>query len=576
MKTFRIKSVFSMWIAALLICSLPEMLTGQILKWPGAKYLQFSGQTMLYGELYGMDGAERRRPPSTGRMAFTPQLSIGKVMTISADMILSTEGSEMRQNMNILGLHPAWAWGRGHLGDYSDQFGLLTLNGVNIKGGELDLFPRKFRLTLGGGQTRRAVEGYELEQSYAQYLYAGRIGYGDPKKRYLDLQVIKVKDDIESLPRTGQGWDYTVFNPDTLQVDEDSLWIDKSFAQIRNTPQENLVVGTVAHLALPHDSRLSIEAAAAAYTKDLYADPIPADSVDVPPFARNLMDYFFTPRHSSFGDYALNSSLELGLFNAKTQIEYRYIGPGYISLGTPSNLNDRQEIHFGTAFKWRVHRIQFKVMRFSDNLLGQKENTNFRNQFRTGINSMIGHWRSNIQVNGLLLNNDASADSLAYDFNTWILSTHQAYTFARESWMRQLGVQYTFQESNKDKWLQTTQASYHTVTLTGQIQLIKQVDANLSAGLSHRNSESGEKYTTRVYSARLTHRALTNRLMTALFSSSSLIRDTRMIRTGVTASYRLTGSAQIHATLSSNIFRGSRNYQEIIGNLRLSHQFKAR
>lgn len=539
----------------------------------GGRYVTITGQSTAFGEVYGIRGAPRRRPPSTARIAVTPTMQIGRLMTLSADMILSTEGSEMRQNMNILGLHPVWAWGRAHLGDYADQFALLTLNGVNVKGAEVDLYPANLRFTLGGGRTRRAVEGYALEQSYAQYLLAGRIGYGNMKKNYLDVHFVKVKDDIESLPEAPQGWDYPVVNPDTLQAEEDTLWIDRTFTQVRTAPQENLVLGCVLAVSLPSRMRLSVEASASAYTKDLYAEAVPLDSVDMPGLVRDMMDLAFTPRRSSFGDYALNSNLEMDFFGAKTQLGYRYIGPGYISLGTPSTLNDRRELTFGTSFTSGPHRIQVRVTRFSDNLLGQRETTNMRHQIRTGINSMVGRWRSVIQVNGLFLGNRTSSDSLAYDFKTWIITTQQGLVFASGSWIRQAGLQYTFQQSKKEKWLQDTDAIYHTVTITGQFREIWNIDANVSVGLSFRKPETGASFTSQVYSLRLTRRAMDNRLMTSLFSTSSLIRDTQMIQTGLTAGYRLTDKMQISVNVASNVFRGPRNFEELRSSLRLSHQF---
>ena len=557
------------------VCLLPVFLSGQVQmpQYLGGKHVQMSGSAMLFGELYGIHGADRRRPPSTARIAVNPMFSIGKLMTLSADLVLSTEGSEMRQNMNILGLHPVWAWGRAHLGDYADQFAQLTLNGVNVKGGEVDLYPANFRFTLGGGRTKRAVEGYALEQSYAQYLLAGRIGYGNTKKNYVDIHFVKVKDDIGSLPETPQGWDYPIVNPDTLQAEEDTLWIDRTFTRVRTAPQENLVLGCVLHFSLPSRMHLSVEASASAYTKDLYAEAVPLDSVEMPGMVRDMMDMAFTPRRSSFGDYAVNSNLEMDFFGAKTQLGYRYIGPGYISLGTPSTLNDRREMTFGTSFKWGPHRIQVRMTRFTDNLLGQRETTNLRHQVRTGINSMFGRWRSVIQINGLFLANDTPSDSLAYDFKTWIITTQQGLVFGPDSWVRQVGLQYTFQQSKKEKWLQDTDATYHTVNLTGQFKQLWKIDANLSVGLSFRDPETGASFTSQVYALRLTNRALNNRLMTSLFSTSSLIRDTRMIQTGLTAGYRLTDKAQIHLNVSSNVFRGPRDFEELRSSLRLSHQF---
>jgi len=310
-----------------------------------------TGQAGLYGELYSVNGTGARCPPSTARLSLTPTLTFSRYFSISAELLLSTEGSSARQNMNIMGLHPVWSWGRAHLGDFSDRFSQYTFNGVNVKGAALDLFPGKFRFTVGGGQTRRAVEGTVVNQSYEQRLFTGRVGYGNRQGTHVDLIVLKVRDDPNSI--TGEDpSDIPFVNPDTLENPLDTLWIEPPYNPYAVTPQENLVAGLSARIQMwKNHVTLDLEASGSAFTKDLNSERINLDSLDTSDFFRNLLDGVYTPRRSSAVDYALNSLLDMNFNPVKVSMGYRTIGPGYVSLGMPSTVNDRRELLFSSALR---------------------------------------------------------------------------------------------------------------------------------------------------------------------------------------------------------------------------------
>ncbi|MBN2417609.1 hypothetical protein JXO52_17360 [bacterium] len=536
------------------------------------KNIRISGQASTYGELYSASGISGRRPPSTLRLMLTPGLTFSKYFSLSTNILLSTEGSSTRQNINILGLHPAWRWGRAHIGDYSDSFSRYTFNGVNVTGAEIDLFPGNLRFTAGGGRTKRAVEGILINESYDQSLFSARIGYGKENGSHLNLIFLKVKDNPASLEKP-EDWDYDYINPDTLETELDTIWVEPPYNPLSVTPQENMVLGFASRVHL-FDNRLiwELEGSGSAFSNDITAAAVTMDSIDADGFITSMFSGLFTPRAGSNFDFAFNTKLDLKLKQVKITTGYRYIGPGYYSLGIPSTVNDRTEFFLNTGLRLGLNHIRVSWNRLANNLLGQKLETNVRNSLQISANTATEHWRSQVHLRWLGMDNNASADSLAWTFGNLILSTHQSLVLDRESALQQIGLQYTYQTSERDMRSETSTARYHTLNLTSGFRIAASFKLNASAGLSHRDSDQ-ETYTTKVYSLRLSHAALNNRLVTALFSSSSMVRDTRMLQTGVTSNFTLTANMRLTFNLSYNNFRGSRDYEELRTSIMLSRQF---
>lgn len=534
--------------------------------------VRLTGQANIYGELYDVSGTDRRRPPSTSRIVFTPTLTFSKLFSISGDFILSTEGSSARQNMNIMGLHPVWSWGKAHLGDFTDDFSRYTFHGVNVKGGEIDLYPGRYRLTLGGGQTRRAVDGNLINESYDQHLFAARAGYGNPHSTFVDLVFVKVKDDPASNPKPDYDeYDYVL--PDTLETELDTLWIEPPYNPYAVTPQENVVAGLVSRISiLGGRVALLLEGSGSAYTKDLNSEKVDIDSIETGGFIRDALGRIFTPRRSSNFDFAANTQFQLNLKNVNAQAGFRHVGPGYVSLGMPSTVNDRREYFMKTT--WRLNQNRFSVHwnRLSDNLLDQKEETNLRSQYRAAWMMNTRRWRSNMDISILTMGNDAVSDSAEWNFSNLIFSTHQSLVFDRELWIRQLGIKYTYQHSDKNIPDQGTESHYHTVNMTGSFRFGRSLILQATAGASHRKTSGKASYLTQIYSARLTHTAFQNRLSTSLQTNSSMVRDTRVFRTGITSGYRLTRHNQLVFNASYNTYSGTRDFQEFRTSLMLTHR----
>ncbi len=163
------------------------------------KNVSISGDINLYGELYSISGQAARRPSSTGRLIIRPTITFFNTFSIPFEIILSTEGSSARQNINQFGINPSWGWGRFHLGDFSEKYSDFTLNGITIRGAGLDLHPGIFRFSTVAGFSQQAVKGGAQNGSYRRFLFASKIGLGKESGSHFDLIFLRSKDDVSSL-----------------------------------------------------------------------------------------------------------------------------------------------------------------------------------------------------------------------------------------------------------------------------------------------------------------------------------------------------------------------------------------
>ncbi|MBN1892996.1 hypothetical protein JW906_00800 [bacterium] len=533
------------------------------------KQIQISGSSEMVGELYNIQGAERRRPPSMGRISANALIQATRQFSMPVTVLWSTEGSYLSRDMNLIGFHPTWAWGRAHLGDFSSPLSEFTFSGVNVEGGGLEFWPGRLRFAVGGGRTHRAVTDIQANERFAQYLAAGKVGYEHRNGSFLDLIILKAKDDIHSLqPRS----DYRYLIPDTLENEADTLWIDRPYYSV--LPQENLLTGLAGMIRLFRNSmELHFEGTGSAFTRDITLYPIHLDSLDAPEFLRDLIGSVYKPRSGSLLDFAGTVGFDLRLDKFKISSGYTYIGPGYVSLGIPSTINDRQEWKAATSFQIRKNRFSLSWDRKSNNVLSQKLATDTRNQFRIVLNRNLNRLRSSFDLNILSMNAAAAADSLEWTYSNVVFNTNQALAFGPSSMIRQVGVRYTFQTSDKNATGSRAVSSYHTASLTGSIRPAESLLLNGSAGCSFRRSASQGYYVTQVYSLRCVFHALEKKWSSSLLIQSSMVRDMNVYRAGLDSAYKLTAKDAVKLDISHAAFEGSRTFRETRASVNISHRF---
>ncbi|HLP18486.1 MAG TPA: hypothetical protein VK470_19670, partial [Bacteroidota bacterium] len=458
--------------------------------------LKFSGELSAYGELNGITGAPRRRDPSTGRIFFRPTLTIFDAMNVSADLLLSTEGNAARQDINQLGLHPTWRWGRAHIGDYSDEISPYTLSGIPLRGGGVIINPGLFRFSALGGQARRAVSGGAETGSYKRYLVGASIGVGDDDASFIDLQVLRVRDDPASLADP---------NPAVSAVDSANTILSNPYA---TTPQENLVAGIRSRTVLFNRSfTWNLEANGSIYTRDMRLQEDTTNSV--PQFVHSI----FRPRLSSNADFMAATDVNMNLSPVNLRTGYKYIGPGYTSLGVGWMTNDQQEIMIAPMVRIPGGSLMLSWTRQNDNLLGQKLNTTVR-QTMTGMLNMRprAEWSSTVRVVYMTMDNHAPGDSARFGFQSLMLGTNQQYAFGRGCFLRSVNLDYSYSGSIYDLSARPgSQSTTHSAGVGGVIpvgdDLLLLPAANVSASV-----DRGTTNWSTVLTAQ--HRSLSGRLST--------------------------------------------------------------
>lgn len=513
----------------------------------GSRFTPFalSGEIGTYGELYSMSGRDGRRPSSIGRLFFRPTLTLFEAVSFDFDVLLSTEGSQARQDINQFGVNPNWSWGQAHVGDFTDNYAQYTLNGIRIRGGGFFINPGLFRLGAVGGVTRRAVVGTAENGSFDRSIYGGRIGLGAAEGSYVDLVFLRVRDRISSLEdmRTPPAYDSS-----------SGMYATPPFEV---TPQENALIGMMSHITF-FDNRLTwdVEATGSIFTRDMRVDQ--NKQLNVPDWVNDLYHVNLT---SSAG-VAVRTDVGVNLGSVSVTSGYRYVTPGYTSLGVASLMNDWQE--FSLAPSVRVGRWMFSwnTIRQNDNLFGQKLNTLVRwHNGGTVSVQPTDHWSASILGNYLTMANDAVNDTFKVAYSSLTLGTNQFLVFGEGAAVQSITFGYLYQESGNDSRLRAdTRFSSHSANLGMSIPLAETITLIPGAGIVVSKVARFDAQTTQTYSASAQHRAFDNLLVNVLTGVLSLGQGSSSFRSMFTSTYRLTRSASIGLTVSMMNFRTNAAY----------------
>lgn len=525
---------------------------------------QLSGEIGTYGELYSIKGQERRRPFATGRLFFRPTLTFFKTFSLNFDVLLSTEGSSARQNINQFGLNPQWEWGNAHVGDFSETYSDYTLNGILIRGGGFNINPGIFRLSAVGGYTKRAVFGNADNGAYDRYLYGGKIGIGSEAGGYVDLLFLRVRDKASSL----QTINTTPVGIDTLNP---ALTPQR---QYEVTPQENLLGGIISNLKFfDNVIQWKTEAVVGLFTRDMR---VSADTtVNLP----NAIDKLYNANITSNVDLAVASEMTVDVDNVNVRGGYKYIGAGYNSLGVGSLLNDQQEFLLAPTIRLADWNISLNYTRQNDNLIDQKRFTTVRNIYGSNVTFRpTAIWTSSILANYLRMGNNSTNDTTRIGFSNLTLGTNQIFSLPPGYWFQAITLNYIFQSSKDDSPFRSNfKTTTHSANLGGTIPLGTSVTLSPSLGVILAKIGSLGSTTTTTYGLAIQHRALENKLINVLSGTASFLGSTKSFRTSLSSNYQWTQSLSVGVSLGVTNFRGSAfqslKFDEYIGSLNLSQRF---
>ncbi|MCK4573192.1 MAG: hypothetical protein KAU36_02420, partial [candidate division Zixibacteria bacterium] len=466
------------------------------------KSWNFSGDFGVYGEVYSVNGAEERRPSSSARMFFRPSFTLFGNLGTSLDIVLSTEGNSARQQINSFSAHPKWDWGTLHLGDFSHLFSNYTLKGVTMRGAGIELNPGVFRLHVVGGRTKRAVEAGPTTSVYAQDLLGVKLGIGREGSSFIDINVVRVEDDPNSLP-------IEIFMIDSIDVDTTAA--GDTLRQVGVTPQENLVVGANSRFSFMQNKlNFTGEFSGSANNRnseseEFFSEEIPSEVEDV-----------FTPTVSSSFDYAYTGEVALKTKTFDAHGGYSYVGPGYVSLGVTSLMNDRKEIDAGLGLRLARGRVTFQgtYTAQEDNLADQKLYTTTRTTYRFNATtrpvnqvSLVFNMMHNI------MENDATLDSAVVDNIASSYSGTGMYQFFLFRLNQSLTLNYTIQFTEDNNILRTgSDVTSQNITVSLMSTLSRSWSLAASTNLNTVDVENQGETDRKNYTAILNNRMFDSRM----------------------------------------------------------------
>ena len=557
-----IAAILSYTLAAVSQTGIPSVVQGL-----HGEAISLNGDIGTYGELYSIAGRDSRRPSSTARLYFRPTLSFYDALTLSFNVLLSTEGSSRSfghqlNQINQFGINPRWGWGYANVGDFSETFTPYTLSGILVRGGGITVNPGLLRFSAIGGLTRRggAADG---SGPFDRYLYGGKIGIGREQDSFFDIVFLRVRDTPSK---------FHIVYPDSISV-PDSTQVGTNVNSYQDAPQESLVFGFASCLrAFENTLTFRAEASGSAFTRDMGSARLREDNV--PSAVRAL----YAPRLSTNVDYTYNFQLLLNLSPASFKAGLRRVGPGYNSLGVASLITDQREILLGTAVHFSRWAGTFTWSRQNDNLIGQKLNTTIRQTFVENLSIRpLDTWSMSFVGNVLSMRNYASNSAALVDFLTLNVGTTQSIMFDRDGLVQNASFSYMFQKSSDRNPSRTgTGTSLHTLTATSPMSVAKNLTLFPSMGLVILRQGAQPSTTIQTYSLTPQYRAMENKLNASLTLTLSRTGSASSLQVNLSASYRLTESNTIALAIRKTDYRGTGptagDYNEHIASLTVSQR----
>lgn len=528
--------------------------------------ISFSGELGSYGEFYSISGREARRPSSSARAYFRPTLSIYNTLSISANILFSTEGNSQsaRRQMNQInqfGIQPRWKWGYVNAGDFTESYTQYTLNGLAIRGGGFSINPGQLRLAATGGVTRR-LGAASNEGEFDRQVYGGRIGVGREGGSFFDILLISVKD----IPSK-----FKPVEPDTI-IPRDSTQIGTEIPYTE-TPQENLVLGFAGTLRLFNGAfALKSEAAGSAHTRDMNSPELEND--EIPEFVTKM----FTPRLSSSADFAYASSILMRFESLSLKAGYRYVGPGYVSLGVASLNSDLREISWGADLRRQQLSASVAIARQNDNLLGSKLHTTVRYAYTGNLTARVTRsWQWSLMGNVLTLRNHAASDSALVHFSTLSLGANQQIVLDGRTFIKTIGLNYLYTRAADDNVFRTgNKLQSHTVSVNSNAAVARNLWIVPMVSLVSSRQGENARQTYETYSITPQWRTLQNRLFVSAGIGLTRAPSSTSLQTDITANYRLSTNASLQASLRRIGFNGDGlqgpDYGEYVATIKLTQR----
>lgn len=273
-------------------------------------------------------------------------------------------------------LTPTWSWGRLYIGDFAPGFSSLTLSGISIRGGGLELFPGIFNLFVVSGEAKLQTDD---STTYSRYIWGAKLGLG--KNTGTSITVINSKDISATLP-------------DSMKGSPHSNWVGEVEQKL------SMFKGAFS---------LKLSGALSLITRNVNATPV--DNEKLPDWAVES----FKINSSSSVDYSYGVESRLRLRKIALNFSHFYIGPGYESYGLSGINNDKIEDRGG--FNLSFGRYGSMGANFSlskDNLINLKEESTTSRLVNAFV-SLIPSPKLVLMASGMVSMIEREGDSISTD-----------------------------------------------------------------------------------------------------------------------------------------------------------------
>ena len=255
----------------------------------------------------------------------------------------------IRTPRNNFHINPTYKWARLDLGTYTSKYSDLTTGNVRVFGVGFEINPGKFILSAHYGTSQIAVDAvpeYHLPGAYERNFMSARIGYGKIKGGKFTLNMVKIKDDVNSV----------------------------NVKPVGVKPMEGISFAPLLEIHLFKNLTLKTETGASITTKDLLAKD------DLLSYDNKIM----TVNNTTIMDFAHVSSLNWKNKKLRLGLEFRYVGPGYLFAGYRNTETDIIDYKLLTGFNL------FKNKLIINAVTGIRKN-NIRNTKLTKNDRFIGN-----------------------------------------------------------------------------------------------------------------------------------------------------------------------------------------
>lgn len=404
--------------------------------------VRVSGSARMVTDAYLSHGIDPRRPGTRWRMALSPRATVFGEVSVSAELLVSTEETQFRQNIGQIGLNPSWRWVTLHVGDFTRDYTKYTVQGSRVRGGGVDLEPGDFRFSIQGGRVLRSAAPAG-GTTFARNMVAARIGYGETGGSNLRLSVVGGRDSFDTAQ---QG----LPDPDTMLLDTVPQDLRPRMAQ---EPREGVTASMDGQLML-FDRMVTVagEVAASMINQDRRSDRVDLGSLDlgVPGFVADALTAVQAPRSSAAADVAWNVEAGIRHDGAHLGGRYEYVGPGFGSLGLPYLVGDRKgyDVDGGVQLLDGLLGLQGRYQHRTNNLVSQRLNTVDRQTMSTSVSVRPSQaWTAVFTGVLTLMSNDAPSDSTRLDNRSMSLVTNLVHPMELFGDPSTLTLSYNFQRT---------------------------------------------------------------------------------------------------------------------------------